>query len=123
MALFGASTLGRSLAARVRASAALELVSFIDNDPALWGTCRGGVPVVCPDANAFANVDVVVVASMHARDIAQQVVAAGFGHKLVFDFDDLDAVTFRNTGLRRWTPVRPEAIRHGQGRPESTSTP
>ena len=85
VALFGASSLGRSVAARLHSMAGLELTSVLDNDATKWETSLDGVTIVKPDAAALGAADVVLVSSVHGDAIARQVIDAGHGHKLVFD--------------------------------------
>ncbi|MCC7034628.1 MAG: polysaccharide pyruvyl transferase family protein [Acidobacteria bacterium] len=85
VALFGASSLGRRKAAEVRARRDLVLVGVFDNDPARWGATFEDVPVLRPEAAALADVDLILVSSMHQHAIARQVIDAGCGRALVLD--------------------------------------
>jgi sugar O-acyltransferase (sialic acid O-acetyltransferase NeuD family) len=64
--------------------APFEVVAFLDDDPALWGTTVRGVPVLGPSADAARALDagaegaVVFLASPHDRErVARIVVAVG----------------------------------------------
>ncbi len=46
--IYGAGTAGRALAGAIAASRDMQLVGFIDDDPALWNSIMRGVPVISP---------------------------------------------------------------------------
>ncbi|MEP7118859.1 MAG: hypothetical protein ABI880_14815, partial [Acidobacteriota bacterium] len=89
LALFGASSLGRDVAARVSATPGVELALVFDNDVSKAGTFLAGARITAPDSAALDDVDLVLVSSMHGEAIARQVTALGHGHKLVRDADAL----------------------------------
>jgi predicted homoserine dehydrogenase-like protein len=89
VALFGASSLGRAMAARIAALPGVALLCVLDNDAATWASSIDGAPVVAPDQSVYEEADVVLVSSMHAGAIAAQVSAAGYGHKLMFEWEPL----------------------------------
>jgi hypothetical protein len=90
-ALFGASTLGRDTASRLRRLPHLELTGFLDNDPAKWGARQDDLPVAAPTQETLAAADLIVITSMHDVQIRAQVIEAGFGHKLT-NVDELERV-------------------------------
>ena len=81
-ALFGASSLGRSIASRLRALPHVELTGFIDNDPAKWGQRCDALRVSSPTQETLAGADVIVISSMYDAPIRDQLIAAGAAHKL-----------------------------------------
>jgi Polysaccharide pyruvyl transferase len=81
-ALFGASSLGQGVAAALRLLPHVELTGFLDNDPVKWGERRDDLVVARPTQEALAAADVIVITSMHDVQIRDQIVEAGFGHKL-----------------------------------------
>ena len=85
VALFGASTAGAQLLLRLRLDPDADVQYFIDNSPQKWLQTLAGLPIRRPEPAAFAGVDLIVVSSVHAAAITQQVVDAGYAHKLVID--------------------------------------
>ena len=86
LALFGASSRGRALSARMHATPGVALSLVFDNDPTKAGMLLDGRRIMPPDGAALDSVDAVVVSSMHREAIARQVAALGHGHKLVLDY-------------------------------------
>jgi polysaccharide pyruvyl transferase WcaK-like protein len=91
VALFGASSLGRSLAARLRTIPRVDVRWFFDNDSQKWGQQVDGIPVVRPDAESYEMADVIVVTSVYIDEIIRQVTDAGWSHKLILDVTLLEA--------------------------------
>lgn len=89
--LFGASTAGVQCLETLRDDPRLRIHCFFDNDPARWGSAVAGLRVRKPTPAAFAEVDFIVVSSMHVDAIVQQVIDAGYGRKLVLDASALAA--------------------------------
>lgn len=87
--LFGASTLGRQVAARLATCQDIAVCGVCDNDTSRWHTSFEGLTVLPPTAAAFESADVVLVSSQHADAIVAQVTAAGFGTRLLLDWQAL----------------------------------
>jgi hypothetical protein len=83
VALFGAGARGLQVLASLRADPRLEVVGFFDNDPKKWQTTLHGLPVSEPTAEHCHAVDVILVASLYAKDILAQLTRLGFGAKTV----------------------------------------
>ena len=81
-ALFGASSLGQRVATRLKSHRHVEVTGFLDNDASKWGQRRGDLPIAQPTQETLAAADHIVITSVHAVQIRDQVIEAGFGHKL-----------------------------------------
>jgi MoaA/NifB/PqqE/SkfB family radical SAM enzyme len=77
VAIFGASA-GGARAWQVLASRCdVEVVAFLDNDPERQSRSCMGLPVMAPATCDFSRFDVVVLGSVHADEIARQLVVLG----------------------------------------------
>ena len=92
LALFGASSRGLERAAVLRRNLHFQLVCFLDNDPAKWGTALDGTPIQPPDAPTLAAIDLIVISSMYEAAIAAQLLALEQGSRLLRDPGDVDAL-------------------------------
>ena len=90
-ALFGASSLGQNVATQLRRLPHVELTGYLDNDPEKWGARQNGLLVAPPTQETLAAADLIVITSIHDEQIRDQVIEAGFGHKLT-DFAALERV-------------------------------
>lgn len=85
IAVFGAGAGGQGALRRLRGRGLrhLRVMHVFDNDRRKWGTALDGVAIVRPTRRLVAAVDYVLVASIHASDIRDQLTELGGAHKVV----------------------------------------
>jgi len=87
--LFGASSRGRQLLKQLAEEPGLLAACFFDNDPAKRGTAFESLPVLAPEITNLVSVDAILLASVAAREIYEQLAALGLERLVAFDVPDL----------------------------------
>lgn len=75
--IFGTGSNGERAWRASEGRADVRVVCFADNDPRKHGTEFHGCPVVAAEALSHTAWDLIVIASMYARDISRQLIAMG----------------------------------------------
>lgn len=104
VALFGAGARGLQCLGALAGNPRLEVVGFLDNDRRKWGTSVAGLPVHEPTGDRCRDVDAILLASIHAKEILAQLTRLGVADRVVLSPPHLQR---RLAGQSPSTPTDP----------------
>jgi FlaA1/EpsC-like NDP-sugar epimerase len=109
--IFGAGVGGCQLWSRLVGERSLSIVAFVDNDPKKQGSTLFELPVCSAAQLPALEYDLIVVASVHGREIAAQLLAAGVPGDRLLASGNAEAVVreLRSRGVMGAEMDKPQA--------------
>lgn len=98
VAIFGTGKFFRRREERLNSFAEkIEVVTYLDNNPSLWGNTMGDVPIISPNDILDVSFDAVVLMSVSGGEMASQLLALGVPRNKIWSWEKLRAYAMHGT--------------------------